>query len=71
MVLNGTLGNLWVAGSPSEMLCSGNNGVLLLQAVNIYPSVVEKDIQAATKHVASSSIPGLRHSQGFGSVKGT
>lgn len=40
MVLNGTLCKLWVAGSPSEMLCSGNNGVLLLQAVNTHPSIV-------------------------------
>ena len=42
MVLNGTLYKLWVAGSPSEMLCSGNNGVLLLQAVNMRPSIVEE-----------------------------
>lgn len=42
MVLNGTLCNLWVAGSPFEVLCSGNNGVLLLQAVNIHPSIVEE-----------------------------
>lgn len=42
MVLNGTLYKLWVAGSPSEMLCSGNNGVLLLQAVNTRPSIVEE-----------------------------
>jgi hypothetical protein len=53
------------------MLCSGNNGVLSLQAVNTYLTIVEERCPAATKYMASLGNSALRIMWGLGSVKGT
>lgn len=69
--LNGTLCSLWVARSPSEVLCSGNNGVLSRQAVNTDLPIVEERGPAATKYMASHGNSGLTIVWGVGSLKGT